>query len=422
MRKQIPNLTKESINMSHHNQNQDLIKENSHLKEKDSKREIWPVDITLGQKYSLKFVENAFLCMIILLQHVYKGNCYAGNHLFRGVLGIKDEWIRTALIKFQEMGLLWYYVYPSKDGKGGKERYIVTPESIRTFQEYLASQKEWDLLDQFRTEFALTPIYPHDLRRTPKKQKKEAQVVDSIEPPNSGEKDRVPPNSGDRVPPNSGDHINTTYLLNNINDVTGKGAEAQPAPSAAAHVVSLCELKKELGNSYSEPAIEIGVKWYEIQSPSKKAKMNNPIACISNALKKGYAQTEVAAYNKEVAAKLAQKQELKEKDEIKKSEMCANEKLAHQLVKNSSHLDGFSYKMDSTCFRVFNHSVEKVRDPDSEAGGSISLMPDGTKRYGNPAIRVDFSLPPKEFREALKKFFNECLWNLSQEKQMRMRL
>lgn len=211
------------------------------------------------------------------------------------------------------------------------------------------------------------------------------------------------------------DAINTTYLPNRENDVTCQQPADPAASDEASSAASSSNLKEELEQSYSAQDVAIGMKWYEMQSESKRASMRNPIACIIQALKGGYAQEEVASANKEVAAKLAQDRDAQQKRSAVKREMTSNERLAQQLIFKFAHCAGWRHRLDSKCFVVHNESVEKVRD--EETGASVCFMPDGTKRFGAPAVRVDFELPPGEFKQTLKDFFRESQW-VQDEKEM----
>jgi hypothetical protein len=155
-----------------------------------------------------------------------------------------------------------------------------------------------------------------------------------------------------------------------------------------------------------------------MQTQTKKDSMKKPIACIINAIKGGYAQEEVAAANKEVAAQLQQEERVKLQEAEKKAELDTNRKLAEQLVTKFSHVKGWTHNLDSKGFSVNNEGVEKGEDTENGCSLAYYILPDGKKCYGkNHFLRVTFDLPHTEFKKQLKDFFNEAEWKTEAERQ-----
>lgn len=391
--------------MSDDNGSSNLSEEATQLKEKiyedaDEKRNIWVVDVDLRTHHNLTFMEAALFGMITQLQCVIDGFCRAKNYYFLHDLGISDEWLRVAIKKLSDKGLIWYHIYNTKNGK---RRHIVTSSSIRRYQSYLYKHKSWKLLRKFQQEFVIMhgSVPPPD--NPSPKDDKETQVPDTIPPPEDSH--RPSGKSGDGSPQNSGDAIKTTSLPNNKNGVTCKSSDELSAAASSSN------LKEKLEQSFSAKDTELGLRWYELQGKVKRSKMKKPIACIVNAIKGGYAQEEVASKNQEVAAQLEKDREVKKKTLFKKKEMSLNEKLAHQLITKFSHMKGWRHKIHSKGFIVFNYLVERTPDKESLAGGTISIMPNGAKRYGSPSVWVDFDQPNENFKNSLKEFFLECQWD-----------
>jgi len=394
--------------MSEHTTSIHLSEESSELKKNiynspKEKRNYWFFDADLRKKHGLSLSETVFLAMIQQLQCIKDGFCRAKNYYFIENMGISDEWIRLTLIKFQKMGLLWYHTYNTKNGM---RRHIVTSESIRLYQSYLKSYKSWTLLKKFQQEFALIPRSSDPSSSFPQKHQQESQTVNTFSL--KGPSDRPPQISGDDPPQNSGGAINTTYLPNRKNDVTCKKPnEEGKEPKRDAAAFSL-NLKKELEESFPIQEAEIGMKWYEMQSSQKKGRMKKPIACIIKAITEGYAHKEVSENNSRISCHLEENQQHQLKKHKKKKESESNKMLAKQLVIKFSHLEGWRHKMDSTCFVVYNDSVEKFRDENT--GACICYMPDGSKRFGAPAVRVEYDISPHQFRTTLKEFLFQSQW------------
>lgn len=388
----------------------DLNEESNQLKEKlvkdeNPKRNLWYVDVDLRKKYGLSFIEAAFLCMITQLQCVKEGHCRAKNYYFMDALDISDKWIERALKKLLDLNLIWIHIYNTKNGK---RRQIVTAESIRLYQDFLKSHKSWALLKKFQQEFALINLNPEPSNDSPKTPSNESQVTDTIP------SDTTAPRPSDKMsigpPDKMSIAINTTYLPNKKNDVTCKGSDDPPA------AVSSSKLKEELEQSYTQDEVEIGMKWYEMQSPSKKQNMKKPIACIVNALNGGYAHEEVASQNAQLAAQLAQEREKKKQKEEVKEEINSNAQLAAYLVKKFSHLSVWKHSIDKKGFSITNEGVEKGEDDANGCRMHYYILPSGEKRYGkNHFIRVDFDLPASQFKKEIKTFFEEASWKNSSQ-------
>lgn len=113
------------------------------------------IDVGFRKVHDLTFMEAAFFVIISRLQSSEDGFCGAKNYYFRDILGIKDGWILSTLVKLKKKGLLWYHLYNTKNGR---RRHIVTPGSIQTYKKYLKLHKSWRLLRKFKEEFS--DFYP----------------------------------------------------------------------------------------------------------------------------------------------------------------------------------------------------------------------------------------------------------------------
>lgn len=396
----------------------DLSKDSQEIKDNiddngpPKKRNLWYFDVDIRKEYDLSLSEVVFLNMCYQLQDSKEGFCRAKNFYFMDAMGISDDTIERCIKKLTSLNLIWTHYYMTKNGK---RRQIVSRESIIPYQSFLIKNKAWKTLKKFREEFVdlfFPNLDPNDPSKLLKKETQTTEAVDTYKEPNkANRKMREDPNREMR------DAINTTYLQDRKNGVTycqhpelpKNEAPKPPAGSGdPCSAASLSNLKEELEQSFSKYETSIGLKWYEMQTDTKRAGMKKPIACIIQALKGGYAQQEVEAKNSEVAAKLQKDREIKQKAEAKKIEMNSNEKLAHQLVNKFSQMNGWRHKLDGKCFVVFNDSVEKFRD--EETGSPCCIMPSGKKRFGSPGVRGDFGMSHEEFKIIFKDFFEESQW------------
>jgi len=398
--------------MSDHTISHDLNEESNQLKEKiykeaAKKRNIWVVDVDIRKHHDLTFMEAALFGMVSQLQCVKEGFCRAKNYYFLDALGKSDDWLERALKKLSSKGLIWSYVYNTKNGR---RRHIVTASSIRSYQRYLASHKSWTLLKKFQKEFAVLQAQVEPPEPTSSTPQKEPQVTDTIPTPDDSH--RPSRKMRDGPPRKIRDAINTTYLPDNQNDGTCKGSDE---PSVA---VSFEErMRKELECSYSKADVDIMMQWYEMQTEAKKSSMKKPIACVINAHKGGYAQEEVASKNREVAQQLQQQEKIKLQKAEKKQEENQNKKLAEQLIEKFSHLQVWSHSIDAKGFSVTNEGVEKGEDDHHGCNLSYYILPSGKKCYGKKHFtRVSFDMPHEEFKKILKNFFNEAEWKTEGER------
>ncbi len=381
-------------------------KNNSFNKSIPTKRNLWYVDIDLRKQFNLSFVEAAFYCMIVQLQCTKNGFCWAKNYYFMDALDLSDKWIERALQKLADLNLIWVHYYNTKYGT---RRQIVTAESIRTYQQFLKRTTNWNLLRKFQKEFATisTPINdPNDPKipipkETPEISENESQVIKLIPP--DKEVHRPPAKMSDDPPAKMSDAINTTYLPNKKNSVTCKKEDA----------AFPLELKKELEQVCSKEDVVLGLKWYDIQTEARKENMKNPIACIINAIKKGYCREKVEEHDNLLAEQKEKKHQQIQKLKTKKKEFSENEKFAHKIINEFQRNKGFRPRMAKEFFVIFNDSLEKHRD--LETSTPYFELPSGEKHYGaKAAIKVDFNQPSSTFKKEIKKFLLLNNW-VSQE-------
>lgn len=299
--------------------------------------------------------------------------------------------IAKDLEELESKNLVYIHRYVSR--RGSRRKYVHQDNAAR-YWSYLGNIKQYKERKKFEEEF---------MSKIP------VEIDPDDEPGGNNPQSKLgggknPPAAGGNNPP----AINTTYLSNKRNDVTCKSPSGPAASDEASSAASSSDLKKELEQTFSAQEVSIGMKWYELQTDHKRSSMKKPIACIVKALKEGYAHREVASKNAEMAAELSQQRETTLKKLEAKKETAANERLANQLSVKFSHCPGWRHKLDSKCFVVYYDGAEKVQDED--AGCFVWHMPDGTKRFLIPAVRVNFDLPHSTFKSRLKSFFKECQW------------
>jgi hypothetical protein len=397
--------------MNDRSKSSDLKEASNSLKENlnespPQKRNLWYVDVDLRKQFGLRFVEAAFFAMIQQLQCPKHGFCWAKNYYFMDALGLSDKWIERALRKLSELNLIWIHYYHTQQGL---RRQIVTAVSIRPYQEFLKRTKNWSLLKKFHKEFVIIPN-PFDDPNDPKKEvpiavpepvspplKNAAQVVEPIPSDITFRKpsDEVSIPAVDKV----SDTINTTYLPNRKNGVTCK-------TSAAAFFE---DARKELEQSFSKEEVTLALKWYEIQTPARKERMENPIACMVDAIQKGYCREKVLEHEEVMAEQEAEKHERIHKVKTKKRELSENEKFAHRILKEYQRTEGFSHRIDSACVVISNDLLEKHRD--EETGAPYFKMPSGEKYFNvKAAVRINFNEPSTVFKKEIKKFLVLNKW------------
>lgn len=368
------------------------------------KDNVWSVKEGYVVDTGLSFVEAGFLSIVETLS--YKtGFAYPSNKFLCKILGVSDRQIQRFILDLVEQKLLYVHYYTTR---GGRKRELVTKANPWKYAAYLEQHKRFDQLKKLKDEFLIhiqiptnKPDPPTDPKPDPDKQKITSNKDKDLAPDKNSNRESAPDTQSHVAPDTQSHAYNTTYYPNRTSDVTCKEADA---PVAA----SLLDLRKELGKSFSPKDIEIGMQWYKLQSDSKKATMKKPIAYITKALQGGYAQEGVAEKDDELKQELQEKKEIKQQQEMETQEMNNNVKLAHQLIFKFAESDGWRHKIDSKCFVVFNDSIEPTKD--EETGLKVCIMPNGTKRFGTPAVRVDFDMSQQEFRSTLQKFFIESKW------------
>lgn len=385
-----PNLTK------------DLIK----LKEKidqdlPTKKNLWYVDVDLRKKYKLSFIEAGFLGMITQLQCSKEGYCRAKNYYFIDALGIRDSWIEESIKKLRDLKLVWVHYYMTKHGK---RRQLVTPDSIRLYQQFLKTHKNWKVLKKFQEEFAIINPVSDDPEPPPPSRKKEPQPTEPLPPDiRSHSPSGI---SGDGPSGISGDAINTTYFPNKKNDVTCQDPRTADSDESCT-AVFLSKLEQELGKAFSAKDAALGIAWYRGLTEERRKQMKKPIACIVRALKDGYAQQEVQSQNDQDAREIEKTWKIAENKKLAQEDREANYRFARHLIYKFSTLRGWVHRLGCERFSVRNTAIKSSRGSD---GGTHALMPDGSIYYGTIAVSVDLDLPPQEFRETLKIFFDKCEW------------
>lgn len=414
------------INMSDHKTLEDLNKEENELKDSINKPDQgWFVLSSYLTEYGLSFIDAGLYTMIVNMSG-RRGYAYPSNDFLCKELGLKErKSIATKLEDFRQKKLIYTHIYQTQ---AGKRREIVTQESACKYIKYLKKNHRFKQLQEFQKEFLdKIPFRPEPpdpkprVKNTHADSKKENTPTNPIQ--NTDNQPCVVNPTEDKIKDDNSAWVknthpacvknthayNTTYSnKDRTSGVTCKRPEGPEAANAAEVAVSFLEIRKELERSVSATDVLIGLKWYQLQAEAKRTAMKKPIACIMQALKDGYAEKEVAANDKEVAAQLEKKREERKQVKHRKTEMNVNEKLAHQIIFKYSECEGWKHKIDSKCFVVFNDKVEKTRD--EETAISLCIMPNGKKRFGNPAVRVDFDLSPNEFKSLLKEFFVECNW------------
>ena len=399
--------TGEPIDMNHLTPPSDLKEASKEIKEKSNgnkpkRREIYSFDNDIRKKYGLSCVEACFLGLIQHLQCSTKGHCWAGNFYFIDKLGISDSTVERTIKKFRSLGLIWTHYYNSKNGK---RRQIVTPDSIRLYQHFLKSFKSWIILKKFQAEFALINSSLDGPENPPKEGVEKLQVPDTIPPLDESHRPSVKMTEG--PPVKMTDAIKTTSLPNKKNDVTSKDSDE------SGDAALLLSLKEELEPYFSVSEAAIGMEWYVMQPDSKKVKMRNPVACITQAIKDGYAHEEVAQNNAEVAAQLEKKREEVAQKKVKKEEFERNKKLAHLLIEKYSHEEGWDCCIASSFISIRNKNLKKAQ------WDKPTLMPDGSEFWGHVFVSASFRLPPLEFKKFLEGFIKRNLWTKEKPQEKR---
>lgn len=386
--------------MSDHTSAPDLNEASKELKEKVySPENVWIIPDRYYLDYNLSPTQ-ALILTIIRQTSKRRGYSEVSYSYIRKYTKQKsDNSIKSDIDFLISEKRVYRHSFMSRRGRRSK---LVYPDTAGKYWSYLTACKQFGERKKFEEEFMMhltdTPD-PEDSPPSP--------------PPSKNE----PPKSAsskfeDAASSKNEDAINTTYLSNRENDVTCKGSDE---PSAAASSEDLMRI--ELLYSYSKKEVDIAMEWYSRQTQAKKDSMKKPIACIINAIKGGYAQEEVAAANKEVAAQLQQEERVKLQEAEKKAELGTNRKLAEQLVTKFSHMNGWSHSLDSKGFSVNNLSVEKGEDTTNGCSLAYYILPDGTKCYGkNHYVRVNFDLPHQEFKKQLKDFFTQAEWTQEKER------
>jgi hypothetical protein len=349
--------------------------------------DVWVVYSQYIEDFGLSAFQ-ALLYSILVNLSVKKGFAYPSNDFLCKKIGIKeDKTIRNNFKIFKEKNLIYVHYYNTQKGQ---RREIVTRENAAVYWSYLKNNNKFLQLKKFEEEF-LSKIssFSKDINS-----EKEPIDTDS----NSTQTTETQPaviNTAAAAVKNTG-ALNTMYLDYSTRTATCKSA------------VSLNYIKKELEKELCVEDIEIGIKWYELQPQRKKDKMEKPVACIINAVKKKYAHEEVKAHYAEVAAKQKEKEEEVLKFKLKKSEESRNEVLAKRTIEKFKNLDGFRAKIDGKCVTIFNDKLEKLKDV--EGGYTYAILPNGEKLLGVCGIRADFSESREEFKNKIIDFLRKNLW------------
>ena len=385
--------------MDDHNTAPDLNEASKQLKEKVYKPEnIWVIPDRYYIEYNLSPTQALILTIIRQTSKKRGFSEVSYSYIRKYTKQKSDNSIKSDIDVLIAEKRVYRHSYMSRRGRRSK---LVYPDTAGKYWSYLTACKQFGERKKFEEEFML------HLSSIPD--------PDDSPPPPPPSKNEGPKSASskfeDAASSKFEDAINTTYLSNRENDVTCKGSD-EPRAASSEDLMRI-----ELLYSYSKKEVDIGLEWYKMQTQTKKDSMKKPIACIINAIKGGYAQEEVAAANKEIAAHLQQEEREKLKKAEKKAEVDTNKKLAEQLVQKFSHMKCWSHQIFEKFFVVKNLGVECGEDIEDGCSLKYHILPSGEKRRGaGHFVRVEFSLPHGEFKKQLKDFFKEAEWTQSPER------
>lgn len=380
--------------MSSYNSSENLSATKNNSNNTYSGDQGWFIRSRYLSDYGLSFVEAGFYTMLVNLSSK-KGYCTATTKYFEEQLGVESRWIERKLNILQDKKLVFVNRYHTKFGI---KRQVVTPNSTALYLSFLHKTKQFSLLKKFQEEFIYNnPNHPDpDPSDTP-------ITSESSKP---SDKISSPPKPSDKMPVTPSDKVsvanNTTYYPNKISSVTCKGSDD---PGAAPFE----NLRKELEREMTSENAALGIRWYFLQTDKKRDEMKKPIACIINAIKKGYAREQVDEEKAKTQEIQKEKKKVVEKIVEKKKELSLNEKYAKKVLEECGFQEGFQYKMDRACFVITNTSLEKQRDEETNA--PYFIFPSGHKHYGaRAAVRVEFKDSYTEFKSKINSFVRENGW------------
>lgn len=374
-----------------------------------NEREGWFVVTHYMEKFGLNFLECGLLCILITLSRK-KGYAYPRTDWICSQLGVKKDWVFDRLNLFEKKKIIFRHT--TMAGSYGKRRQIVTIPSAALYYSKLLNTGNLTVAEKFKNEFlqhiALIDSSPPEDDPPDSKKKIEIPLKDiktesnpssEIQSRNNRHPDNTCRESQLEPCRKSPPANNTTYYKYRTSGVTCKKEDA----------AFLVELKKELEQVCSKEDAMLGLKWYDIQTKAKKEKMENPIACIINAIKQGYCHEKVAEHDKLMADQEEEKHQKIQELKTKKKELSENEKFAHKIIDEFQKNKGFRPRIAKEFFVIFNDSLEKHRD--LETSSPYFELPCGEKHYGaKAAVKVNFNEPSSTFKKEIKKFLLQNSW------------